>query len=258
MSLQECILQFPGQRLGVVGFLTTWARKKYQEVSTLDFGYLWEEQTQAITTGNLTTIDTQALRAALKVDIQNLKEEQSWINTLAIATSGLEILTAEEAASTGLKLVSMVTVVAEHCRALGVKQVGLVGTELDMAADGPLALALRERGIQTWRPEQPAMRQQFSQSAVTALNSTDEYPNGTPQAIARCMEIIDRMLFEATGFMDAIVVCNPELRPLMPHIQQLKRKRESFVAAQIIDATGLYWHALAANATGRSQNPSNR
>lgn len=258
MSLQECISQFPGQRLGVVGFLTKWAREKYQDVSTLDFGYLWQEQTQAIMADNLDTIDTQALRTALKVDIQNLKDKQSWINTLAIATPGLDILTAEEAGSMGLRLVSIVAVVVEHCRTLGVKQVGLVGTELDMAEDGPLALALREQKIQTWRPEQPAMRRQFSQYALTALGSSDTCHNGAPEAIARCMEIIDHMLFEATGFMDAMIICNPELRPLMPHIQQLKRKRESFVAAHIIDATGLYWHALAANATARSQNPSNR
>lgn len=256
MSMSECIMQFPGQRLGVVGFLTEWARKKYQEVSNLEFGYLWQEQTRAIMAGDLATVDCAALRAALWVDIQNLRDQQSWINTLAIATPGLDIIAMEEVAATGLKLVSMVAAVTAHCKALGVKQVGLLGTELDMAEDGPLALSLKAQGIQTWRPREPAMRQRLSQYTVSALGASGIYHNGAPEAIEHCMEIFDHMLFEAAGFMDAVVICNPELRPLMPHIQRLKRSRASFVAAHIIDATGLYWHELAENANiARSKNP---
>lgn len=257
MSMQECILQFPGQRLGVVGFLTEWARKKYQEVSTLEFGYLWREQTQTLAQDNLASVALEELRAALKVDIQNLSDEQSWVNTLAIATPGLELITTEDIAATGLKLVSLLTVIAEHCQTLGVKYAGLLGTELDIAEDGPLALALRAQGIQTWRPEQPDMRRRLSQYALTALDSSETHPNGDPEAIKYCIEVVDRMLFETAGFMDAVIVCNPELRPLMPHIQRLKRSRESFVAAHIIDATGLYWHKLAENANmARSKNTS--
>lgn len=255
MSIGKCLAnEFPGRRLGVVGFLSDEGAAIYQHLSGLSFNYLLAEETRELLSGNKpeVAVNRESLHATLCADVSILQSRHLWVNCLAIATPGLELLSAAEITALGLEYFSQAEILTEYCQQHELLFVGLLGTEWDVDDAGPLVQALGAHRVQVWTPESE-VRPLLSICAQKALRGEVQFGRRTFAADEFCAEVVDQMIHAACGMMNALVICNPELRPL---IRLFKSKRKQFfTTTPIIDLTNLYWQKLTQAISRRQKDP---
>lgn len=232
------------KKLVATGFLSDEGADAYRKLSGLNWEFPCVERTrELLRKRNIAPlVDYERLHAALQADVSDLKRQFPKIDCLAIATPGLEVLTKEEVKATGLEICSQTEMLVRYCIEHGLKHVGLFGTEWDVSKEGPLAQALEQNHIDAYVPKQEH-RASLSACATVALRTYPQLHGRLLESEDYCAEVVDYMIHEACGTMEALVICNPELRALM---RLFKSKRKQFFAVTpIIDLPGLYWHGIA-------------
>ncbi len=244
MSIAECFNAVAGKRLAVVGFLSKEGARDYGYRGGLDFNSLPTEQVrELLVKGEYTPANLERLRAALQADIATLQCQYSWANCLAIATPGLELLTNEEVATTGLEVFSQSKLLVEYCLQHNLRSIALLGTEWDIAANSPLVRALEENDLEVWTPRP----EYWHGLSICAMNAMDDRWISTHSCIVSaddfCAEATSWLIHDSCTMLDGVVICNPELRPLLRSLRA--RRKRFFATAPMIDLPGLYWDFLS-------------
>lgn len=232
------------KRLVVTGFLSDDGASSYRKLSGLNWGFPRVERTRDLLAKRniVPQVDYERLRTALQTDVLDLKRQYPEITCLAIATPGLEVLTREEVEATELEIYGQINMLVRYCVEHGYNHIGLLGTEWDVCAESPLVRALGQNQIGVYTPN-PEHCASVSVCATTALKAYLQLHGRILDSSDYCTEAVDYMIHRACGTMEALVICNPELRALMP---LLKSKRKQFFATtEIIDLPSLYWSELA-------------
>lgn len=191
---------------------------------------------------DITTADRERLSVALRTDISDLKCQLSWVNCVAIATPGLEMLDDTEIKASGLEFYSQTDLLVRYCTERGYSHLGLLGTEWDVNDDSPLVQTLKQKHFEIYTPELEH-RASVSACAVGALRGWIQYQGRVLEGSDYCAEAVGQIIHNACGLMNALVICNPELRPLIPILKA--KRRQFFATTPIIDLPSLYWGELA-------------
>lgn len=243
MSIAECFNAVAGKRLAVVGFLSKKGARDYGHRGGLEFNSLPTEQVrELLVKGEYTPANLERLRAALQADIATLQCQYSWANCLAIATPGLELLTNEEVESLKLEFFSQIQVLTDCCVEQKFTRVGLLGATWDVCSGSPLVVALKQQGIEPLVLD-VSYHAPVTACAAGALHNYIQHQGRMLSADDYCVEAVGQMIHEACGTMQALVICNPELRPLMSLLRS--KRKQVFARTTIIDLPGLYWDFLS-------------
>lgn len=247
MSIEQCIKnELRAKLIGVTGILTNDTFHTYRRCEGGQYFCLPDENIGAILRGDITTATKSRLLVAMTESIQRFKQSSPWMSIITFATPALEILSPEQLSALGLELFSLNEIIARHCIKSGIKRPALLGTEWDTAPDSPLVKMLAEQGIEAQRlsPEEQRMYRLMTACVFNRMSSYINCEGTLKEASDFCVDVVNRLLYETVGTLDAFIVCNPELRPLISRLHQ--RLKRGNAALPIINASALHLTALTA------------
>lgn len=245
MNIGKCIEhEFAETSVGVVGFLSERGLRYYQDFSEARYFYSPSDDVRKIFSNDITIEAQDEFCAIISEQIRQLKQQKPQLGSISVATPALDLLSSEQLSDLGLEKISPSELVAEHCVQNGIRRPALIGTEWDTAPGSPLIRVLEDRGIEPLTPRDRAMRHLLTVCALNAMQTSVQYANVLREANDFCIDVIRRMLYESANTLDALVICNAELRPFISRIHPCLKQQ--IVGISVVDIALLHWSAIAA------------